>query len=182
MTSEIALFPVRLNAPAAEALRIKSKLPSWGSVAKQVPEDLPGPNWIHAGLIDKISVAFAEVSRRAGRCRDPLYIATSTSAELFELGRLICLRRIGANGRELVHARELSAVSDSKLHSCREVVSRSTGRARRRWLRSQASPITEKLGPITIPGGTTLQAPSDDENAPRPPTGALSWRAPFDCF
>ena len=52
-------------------------------------------------------------------------------------------------------------------------------RDRSRHLRSQASPIAEEMGPITLKDSTVLQAPSDDENTPGLPSGALSSHPSF---
>ena len=58
------------------------------------------------------------------------------------------------------------------------VVSQDIGRVRRRWLRSQASPMADGTGPITSQAGTTLQLPSGDENAPELHPGAPELHPP----
>lgn len=76
------------------------------------------------------------------------------------------MRRMGANKSELIPTRGPPAVSEGKLNSFWEVVSRDIDRARRCRPRPQASPIDEEMGPITLPGCTTLQLLTDGEDVP----------------
>ena len=93
---------------------------------------------------------------------------------------------------ELILFRGLPSASDGRLHLLRGNASRDIDRSRRSWSRSQASPIAEEPGPITLKGGTFSQVPSGDGNVPdlpslkshlvlslRPPVGSLEF--PWTC-
>ena len=73
MALEFALFPRAPRRPQAETLFAKSEVSSWKWVARRVRDCLPGPHRKHAGVLDRVSVASAKVSRRVGRrrCREP---------------------------------------------------------------------------------------------------------------
>ena len=102
------------------------------------------------------------------------------SADSFESRRIVCARRIVADSRELIFSREPFAVPDGKLRLLREIIQRrNIDRARRRWLRSQVSPVAPKLGPVSLKDGAVLQVLSDNENAPDMPSGASSLNPPF---
>ena len=51
-----------------------------------------GPNWRHAGLIDKIVVGTAKVFTRVGRCHYPLYLTYSMAGKMFESGHATGVR------------------------------------------------------------------------------------------
>ena len=114
-----------------------------------------------------------------GRCRNPMYLTHSLAAEMFELRRTICMRRMEANNWELSPPRDPPAACEGKSNLLREVAPRHIGRARHRRLRSQAAPIPYEMGPITLPSSTTLQLPSGDKNAPGLLPRALELHPPF---
>ena len=92
-------------------------------MTQQVRECLPNPKRKHAEFIDEISVAFAGVIKRVGRRRFPLYPASSMSAELFELRRIICICRMRWNIWGLIPLRKLHPQLDGRLRLLRETES-----------------------------------------------------------
>ena len=151
---QVAFFAQAPRHFRAEAIGIKPELPFRKWVARQRRDYLPGPKRKRAGLIINISAPVAKVLQVVGRGRYPLFRATSMSVDLFELWRSISMRRMESDNWEIVSSREIPAVSHGQF---------------RRFLKS---PLAEELGPITLPGGTTLQAPSGDENVP---VGSPKW-------
>ena len=140
---------------------------------------MPDPPWRHAELIDGISVAFAEAIQTVSRGRYPLYRTPPTSACSLALRRIILLRQMGRGNWELTPSREPPLASGLRLRLYREAVSRNIGRARRMSLRSQVSPNAEDMGPIPLKDGGILPVPSNDENAPDFPDGAVSSHPPL---
>ena len=65
------LLPHASRRPQAGTLGIKSNVEPWKWAAEQVRGYVKDPNSEHASLNDKITVAFAKVSLRVGRCRRP---------------------------------------------------------------------------------------------------------------
>ena len=63
-----------------------------------------------------------------------------------------------------------------------EIESRNADGARRRGLRSRASPTGEVVGPITLKGGTIIQLPSGDEHAPGHPLRVLALHPSLGSF
>ena len=96
---EFALFPRAPRNPRADPLRLKSKLDSWKREVRRVRGNFLGPNWKHAGLTDKISVAFPSVLHRVDR---------------FALWRITCIRGTESANWVIIPPREpptFSAVS-----------------------------------------------------------------------
>ena len=89
------------------------------------------------------------------------------------------MRREDPTYWELIPSREPPLVLDGRLHVFRGIASRNIDSARRRRLRPQVASIAEEPDPITLEDGATPQVPSDDENVPDLPDGALSLRPPY---
>ena len=124
-------------------------------MAQQVQGYLPGPTRKHACRTGKIIVDFAEVIHRVRRRRYPLNLVSSMPAHLFELRRIIFMRRIEWGNWEVIPSPGPPSVLEGRLQLLRETASRGIGGARRGRLRSQVSPIPEELGPITLKDGTS---------------------------
>ena len=92
---------------------------------------------------------------------------------MFELRRIIFMRPMGWINWDLIPSREPPSVSEGFSGVYREIASRDIDCARRRWLRTQVSPICGGSGPVTSNDNTVLQSPSGVEIAPELPEGAL---------
>ena len=170
------------NVPRRRLLCLKPKLPRREWVAQQVRDYLPGPDWIHAGLIYESSVASAKGTQRVGRRRYPLYLTTSTFVDLFELRPIMCTRRRMSHNSEFSPPREPPLVWGGEVHLLWEIESRNINGARRRWVSPRVSPTGEEVGPITLKGGTTIQLPSGDEHAPGHPLRVLALHHSLGSF
>ena len=75
---------------------------SWKWAAQQVREYPQDPDWKHAGLTDKIGVAFAEVFIRVARRRYPPELTPPLFAGVSELWRIIRIRRAECNNWDAI--------------------------------------------------------------------------------
>ena len=106
-----------------------------------------GPTSKHAGLLAEISVAFAKVIGRVGRCRYPLHLTSSMSVEPSGLWRIICMSRTEWSEWDLIPPRDLPTGLNGRVHFFWGIAPRNTDGARRRQLRSQVLPNTGDMGP-----------------------------------
>ena len=66
---------------------------------------------------------------------------------LFDLWRIIYVRRVDRNGRKLIPPRSGQEAGSGDLRIFRAVAARNIDRARRRWQRAKVPPILEEVGP-----------------------------------
>ena len=92
----------------------KSTVCPW--VVRQARDCTTKPKWEHAALLDKISAAPPKTLLLMNRCRYPQHFASTTSAEIFEKRRIICLRRMELNNWELIPSRKPPFALHGRLH------------------------------------------------------------------
>ena len=136
ITVGVASFPHAARRSHATALLCDSKTAAWQSAVRQVREYMAGATWKRVEPIGEISAAFSKTLQHMGRRRDPPYFASPMSAEIFDLRRIIRIRRMGLREWELTPFREPPVVLDGRLHLSQEIVARNTDLARRRLLRA----------------------------------------------
>ena len=152
----------------AEPEGIKSRSDFWKWAAREVRDYPHGPNLERANPSGNIIVDFSEFPRGAGRCRSPLYASSSISGDLFDLWRIVFVRRMGRNSWEPVSPRD----DDCCLRSFRGTAPRNIGRARRRW-RQGRGPRAIRFRKISGERGPRALV---NRAAPRFPSGdAMAW-------
>ena len=105
-TLDFAVFPHETRRPHAEALGVKLKLDPSIWAPQQVRGYLQDPERRHAGLIDKVTVAFSKVFQRVWRRRCPASVTPPMPVGLSALWRIVCMRRMVYNNWDLIPPRD----------------------------------------------------------------------------
>ena len=71
---------------------------------------------------------------------------------------------------------------DGRLRLYKEIAARNFGLALRRMLRSDLVEEDTEIGPIALDDDAISHEPSDDEDTPELPSGAMALRAHYVCF
>ena len=89
----LAITPHSHRRPGAEATGITSRPSSCRWIPSRGRELSPDLKWQHAGCIDNISRASADVSQRVRSCEFPLYVTPESPMDLYDLRKLACVCR-----------------------------------------------------------------------------------------
>ena len=144
-------------------------------ISRQVREDMAEPPWANATMINRLGRAYAEVSRRLGRCIYSFYLIRSTAAEIFGFRGIPHTRIVALNKWELTPFRAKSGDGpscgrrsdpDTVLGTYWEMVARNSDRAPSRFARSEWFRNYPRDEPRAFECDVPSDEPSSDEDPP----------------
>ena len=94
---EYAIFPHATRPHFASFVQITTRSSSWQWVYREISQNVPNPDWMHAANLGKVAHIFTKLFFAMGRCKFPIYLSPEQAEQWFDMWRLINETRMTRN-------------------------------------------------------------------------------------